>query len=53
MSPFKLHFTSFHGKGREVSFTLTIDAATERDAFTVAYRMTEVMGWQLVKVEAL
>jgi hypothetical protein len=51
MKDFTLYFTSFHGKGREIKFTLTIAAANERDACTVGHRMTEVMGWCLDNVD--
>lgn len=51
MKDFTLYFTSFNGKGREVKFTLTIAAASERDACTVGHRMTEVMDWRLDNVD--
>lgn len=47
MKNFTLYFISYNGRGREVLFTLTIGAVTERDARTVGDRMTETMGWSL------
>lgn len=53
MKPYKLQFTSYYGKGREVTFSLTIDAEALRDAVLIGQRMTDVMGWQLIQVAAL
>jgi hypothetical protein len=51
MKNFTLYFISFNGRGREVTFTLTLGAANESDARTVGNRMVDVMGWQLVGLD--
>lgn len=38
-------------EGRQIPFTLTIEANNESDARTVGERMTDVMDWSLQLVE--
>lgn len=49
---FVLHFLSFNNRGRQIPFTLTIEANNESDARAVGERMTDVMDWSLQLVEA-
>lgn len=51
MTNYTLCFVSYNGRGREVTFTLALGAANEKDARLVGERMVDVMGWQLVGLD--
>lgn len=54
MNNYRLHFVSYKGKGRDIAFTITIEAASCLDANTVGHRMGDSLGcsfagaWQII-----